>query len=183
MVGRFFVFSFILITMVSSLTMCSEPKGARRAPTAQELQQLADKNKPGSKGQNAKPGKVVFEVGQVWRYKTRPQDPASTFIITKIDKLKGHKIVHVFVTDVIVVDATHPKGYATFISRVPMDEKQLTKDAVSIVRSKVALPEHALDGYDEWRKEYMAGDAGEYTQPLSTFVGFVDQQMSKHPMP
>jgi hypothetical protein len=189
MAGRFFFLSFILITMVSTLTMCSpEPKGGRQAPTAQELEQIASKNNPAEAGKSkqkapGKPSKTGFEVGQVWRYKTRPQDPDSTFIVTKIDKLKGHKIVHVFVTDVRIVDSTHPKGYTTYISRVPMEEKALMDSTVGLVRSKVELPDHALDGYDEWRKQFDAGKAGAYSQPLYTFIGFVDQQMSLHPMP
>jgi hypothetical protein len=92
-----------------------------------------------------------FHVGQVWRYKTRPNEEQATLTILRIESLpKPGVIIHVRVDDIRLRNCTGgPEPNS--IAHMPFARDAIERSVVKLAKEGGAVPEFQ-DGYDAWRR-------------------------------
>lgn len=92
-----------------------------------------------------------FHVGQVWKYKTRPNEEQSTLTILRIESLpKLGVIIHIRVDDIRLRNCTggpEPNN----IAHMPFSRDAIERSVVKLAKEGGAVPDFQ-DGYDEWRR-------------------------------
>src|SRR5437762_623171 len=105
-----------------------------------------DLGKPAA--QFADTDRSAFQVGQVWQYRTRPQEADSTLVVVKVEAdPDGNTIVHIGVTG---VQFQTPTGIQTTIPHMPFDEAALAGSVTVKVRDDGPLTDFQ-EGYRIWR--------------------------------
>ncbi len=123
---------------------------------------------------SAKP--FQYAEGQIWEYRTRPQDPGSLLKIQKIDtdpsRAEHRVIYHV---SIIAVHLGDPNVLRA-ISQVPLARESLDDSVIRISPNRLGFPD-PWDGIAEWRK----AKGGVFTITVDKIVDIVEQQISKMP--
>ncbi len=119
-----------------------------------------------------------YRPGQVWSYRTRPQDQGSELIVVAIDHdPRLGTIVHVQLQGVFLAGPGAGPGAApgrtTTIGHMPFSEAAIDRSVIALQRT-AALPDFR-DGYDKWRDAYDVGRAGIFTLAVDEAVDSVDQ--------
>lgn len=115
-----------------------------------------------------------FQVGQVWSYETRAQEPNSRLQILKIDAISStEKFIHIAVVDLKIATSEVGK-FVDRIGHLPMSEEALRKSVVKLVSKKEPLPDFQ-EGYAMWREAFDAGKAGAFTVSVAEAVQFVEE--------
>lgn len=118
-----------------------------------------------------------FKVGQVWKYKTRPNEPDSVFTIAKIDnEPKSGVIIHITVSNLKIKNPQAPSGYTDLVGHMPIAEKAIADSVTELSNQKPDLSSYE-DGYQEWRKAFDSGKAGIWTLPVSECVAAMEQEI------
>ncbi len=121
---------------------------------------------------------VQFTPGQVWRYKTRPNEEASRVIIGKVEKApKVGIIVHVKLVGLRLKNPTATDGVSTEMGHAPMSEAAMAKSVIAITNDVPDL-EGFSHGYDTWLASYQEGTGGIFTIKLSEVVASVEQVLN-----
>ena len=120
----------------------------------------------GLSGQASSPKYVE---GQVWEYRTRPQDAGSLLKVQRVEMMGAEKVYHI---SVVGVHFATP-GIAGILPHIPVSGETLDASVTKLSAEKRDFPTSALDeGIDEWRK----AQGGVFTIPLSQIVGIIDDQ-------
>lgn len=118
-----------------------------------------------------------FKVGQVWNYRTRPEDVGSTFTVVKVEESeKLGVIVHISLGGLKFKNPHHPSGFSETVSHMPFSETAIEDSVTTMVRDGADLPEFE-DGYAEWRRAFDAGKAGVFTITVAEAVGGMEAAM------
>jgi len=121
---------------------------------------------------------LKFEVGQIWSYKTRPNEVKSTFIVVKIDNdSKYGNIVHISVRDLRMKNSRSSDGFSDKINHMPFAEKAIAQSALKLLKERVELPDFRY-GYDLWRQAFDEQRAGFYTITIAEAVGVVEEGLN-----
>ena len=110
-----------------------------------------------------------YEVGQVWSYKTRPQEPNSTLMILRIDNTsKLGPVVFVGVRDVRVM---HPSGkMLSSMSPLPFTRDALDQSVIKLVGTTDKVMSSNF-GYQKWKEAQLAGKRPPtYVKPVAEIV-------------
>jgi hypothetical protein len=117
----------------------------------------------------------TYAVGQVWAYKTRPQDKGSLIKIQLIEQLplkdSSWTIYHISMNGVKVDGQAAPIG----IAHLPVTQETLDKSVTKIVKSKAVFQNYG-EGLAEWRR----AEGGAFTVSLSEIAGIVVGVMPKN---
>lgn len=115
----------------------------------------------------ASPPKYVE--GQIWSYRTRPQDAGSLLKVQRVEMMGAKKVYHI---SVVGVHFATP-GIAGILPHIPVSDETLDASVTQLSAEKRDFPTSALDeGIDEWRK----AQGGVFTIPVSQIVGIIDEQ-------
>jgi hypothetical protein len=115
--------------------------------------------------------KSEFKVGQVWKYKTRPGEEASTLVILKVETAPGWStVVHV---GVVGVKIASPQGIKDNISHLPFDEAAVKASVTSKISDNGKLTDFH-EGYDLWRED----KGGVFTVSVAEAVSFVEKALN-----
>lgn len=107
--------------------------------------------------------------GQVWEYRTRPQDAGSLLKVQRVGRMGAKKVYHISVVGVHFATA----GIAGMLPHIPVSEETLDASVTKLSAAKRDFPTSALDeGIEEWRK----AQGGVFTIPMSQIVGIIDEQ-------
>ena len=118
-----------------------------------------------------------FAAGQVWTYKTRPEETDSRLTIVRVDDDDEYgTIVHIFISNVAIPNADAPEGKTTYIAHMPYAEEALEESANEIESESVDLPAYE-EGYKLWRAAFESGEAGVFTIPIVEAIAFVEQSI------
>jgi hypothetical protein len=102
-----------------------------------------------------------LEPGQVWAYKTRPGEAASTITVLKVEAYKDlGRIVHIRI-DGIEMKNPQKGNTITEIPHLPFHDQAIQASITRLVQKSATVPEFQ-DGYDTWKKAYVAGKAGAF---------------------
>jgi hypothetical protein len=110
-----------------------------------------------------------YEAGQIWSYKTRPQEPNSTLMILRIDNTsKLGQVVFVGLKDLRV---QHPSGKVfPSMSPLPFTKAALDQSVVKLVgKTDKLMPSNF--GYMKWKEAQLAGKTPPtYAKPVAEIV-------------
>lgn len=104
--------------------------------------------------------------GQVWKYKTRQGEQASTLTILKVESYKDlGRVIHIRVDSIRMINPLK-SNVVTDIPHLPFKEDAVKKSVTELVRKSPVIPEFQ-EGYDTWKSAYLAGKAGAFDTTVS----------------
>jgi hypothetical protein len=110
-------------------------------------------------GGNSSPAQPQFQPGQIWRYKTAPNDDGATLLILRVEaKEKKGYVVHIRVDNIPVPCGN--RHITTSLEHVAITEKALRQSTTELVTNIGDLPSSYLKG---WHESY----PGTVDKPLS----------------
>lgn len=111
-----------------------------------------------------------YAVGQVWEYRTRPQEPQSLLMIREIEDLPPMgRVYHVSILG-IRPDATWGP---TQIDHAPVSRETLDASVTRLSPKRPEAPDYR-PGIAEWR----AAQGGVYTIAVAQIIDLIDRQLS-----
>ncbi len=111
----------------------------------------------------------TYEVGQVWSYKTRPQEKSSTLMVLRIDNTsKLGQVVFVGLKDVRLL---HPSGkVVSSMAPLPFTKDALDQSVIKVVGKTDKLMNSSF-GYQKWKEAQFAGKKPPtYVKPVAEIV-------------
>lgn len=112
----------------------------------------------------------TYEVGQVWRYKTRPGEEGSRLHIARIDEEPGGVVVYHLFVDGLSLKNTHlAGGVQAELPHSPVGRETLDASVTELERVD-ADPPDVSEGYAEWRRAFDAGQGGYFTMPVADIL-------------
>lgn len=114
--------------------------------------------------------------GQVWEYKTRPQDTGSLLKIQRIEPFGNERVYHLSVIGV------HFRNhqFSGILPHIPVAAKTLDE---SLIRRSKSMAEFPTTAVDEGIKEWRAARGGIYTIPIASILDITDEMLSKPTTP
>jgi hypothetical protein len=120
-----------------------------------------------------------FAEGQVWSYRSRPAEEGSVLLINKIEvDPKLGQIFHISVLEVRVKNKRSPSGMTSELPHFPVSRKTLESSCVAMLRTAKPNPEY-MEGYGEWRREFLKGKAGVFDIPVSQIVESIEDVINQ----
>ena len=124
---------------------------------------------------------IEFKEGQVWSYRTRPQEPESTLQILRIEKYENDwEVIHICVHGLKMENAENPDSPFHEISHMPFSPDAL-KECVESVVGHSDLPDFH-EGYDAWKEEHDKGNAGAFTVSVGETVEMMEETLKSGDM-
>jgi hypothetical protein len=118
-----------------------------------------------------------FRPGQVWSYKTRPDDPGSTLTILRVEEAPlNRRIVHIHVDGIHLKNCTGGPEPDT-VGHMPFERRYVADSVIENLRTG-PVPDFQA-GYKDWRRGWDAGKAGFYTIPVSQAIDVMQITFSK----
>lgn len=116
--------------------------------------------------------KSQYEVGQVWSYKTRPQDVGSLLKIQAIEPFggEGEKVYHVSLIG-LHIGGKHAQNE---LPHTPVSEATLNKSVIALQSGDYQFPS-PQEGMEIWRND----NGGIFDVTIAEIVDFIDQTVSK----
>ena len=117
--------------------------------------------------------------GQVWSYRTRPNEKGSTLLINKVESdAKLGSIFHISVSGLKVKNRHAPSGVTQYLPHFPVSKKTLEDSALNRVVTATPNPEYR-EGYITWKQAFDAGNAGIFTISVAEIVAFVEKTVNQ----
>lgn len=115
-----------------------------------------------------------FAEGQVWSYKTRLGEDASTLLIQKVEAHpRIGSVFHISILDIRIRNPQAEEGLSTEMAHAPVSRQTLGQSCTKLVAT--AEPDgRYLDGYAEWKGAFDAGDAGVFTISVAEIVAGIE---------
>ena len=105
-----------------------------------------------------------FQPGQIWSYKTRPNEQASTLTILKVEHYPDMgDVLHVRVDGFQMPNARAQGSYSA-MPHMPFARSAIEASITSL-KGKGPVPDFT-QGYEFWKAGYIAGNAGVFTTPV-----------------
>lgn len=118
-----------------------------------------------------------YEVGQVWRYRTRPAEPDSTLVVVKVESYPNiGAIIHICVEGVKISSPDATGEPIKRVDHMPFGDAALDASVTERAGFRDELPPFE-DGYLEWRESFDAGQAGAFIIPVADAVRFIEQTL------
>jgi hypothetical protein len=112
-----------------------------------------------------------YAEGQVWEYRTRPEDAGSLLRIQKMEPASaGGAIYHI---SFIGVHFAGGPAVST-LAHAPVSQESLDQSVLRLSTSKASFPDPA-DGIAQWR----AARGGVFSVPIANVVAFVDRSIPR----
>jgi hypothetical protein len=123
--------------------------------------------------------KSKFQAGQVWTYKTRPQEQSSTLVIVKIEQdAKQGTIVHVRITGLKIENPYSSDMFSHEISHMPISENALANSVLKMIDDNGEMGNYQ-EGYDTWRQAFDADEAGIFAIPVAECVSCMEKAVNQ----
>jgi hypothetical protein len=120
-----------------------------------------------------------YKVGQVWSYKARSQEPASTFTVVRVEAdSKLGTIVHISLQGLKIRNSLNKDGYSETIAHMPFAEKAIDASVTRLLQENAKLPDYE-GGYDEWRGAFDKQKAGIFSITVAEAVDVMESALSK----
>lgn len=114
-----------------------------------------------------------YQPGQVWQYKTRPQEEGSRVTVLKVEKLpRMGTIVHVRVDDIRLRNCRRgpePNGF----QHMPFSRDAMEQSVIKLEKDNAAVGD--LGGYEQWR----ADCGGVYTITVAEAIDVAETTFNK----
>ena len=121
-----------------------------------------------------------FDEGQVWEYKTRPNESGSLLKIVMIESdPRFGQIYHISVIGLKVSNLRAPRGITTELPHLPVSRKTLESSLTKPSSSKAVFPDYR-EGYATWKFAFEHGEAAIFTEDMAQIVTFAEQALAKN---
>jgi hypothetical protein len=128
-------------------------------------------------GEPRKVQKMDFKPGQMWQYRTRPQEPKSRVLIQRVERNdKFGEVVHI---RVVGLAFKGPKGNVSVLPHLPFSGAGLRGCLTVLESSDNEVPADYLAGYKVWREAFDAGKGGVFTGDLAAVLDAMEKGTSK----
>lgn len=124
---------------------------------------------------SAQPPAPKYAQGQVWEYKTRPQDAGSLLKIQRIETDGKQPVYHISVIGVHFTQA----GFDGKLPHLPVSKETLDASVTRLSPTTPDFPTNFEDGIAEWRK----ANGGIFTLPVAQIIEVIQQSVSGQPKP
>jgi hypothetical protein len=123
-------------------------------------------------------GAATYAEGQVWEYKTRPDEKGSLLKINKIEyRLKIGTVYHLSIIG-LKIKAPNAEGPTQpVLQHLPVSQVTLDQSVTRLSKKKAKFPDYKR-GYGEWKKAFEGGQAGVFSQPVDEIIASVEQTYS-----
>lgn len=121
---------------------------------------------------------IEFEVGQIYGFKSRAQDPDPKVYIVKLDDggPKG-QIVHTHIKGLKIKTPLSKSGFTDHIVHLPFTESALENSSLIYLETTKELPDIST-GYQSWLKGFEDKKAGIFHIPLIDAINFIEERMN-----
>lgn len=117
---------------------------------------------------------MEFKEGQVWSYRARPGEEASTLLINKVETYpKIGQVFHISLDGLSYRNRRVAGGVAHEMPHFPVSRKTLDASVLKLLRTSAPNPDYRT-GYAQWKSAFDAGQAGVFDIPVSEIVGAVE---------
>ena len=118
-----------------------------------------------------------YKIGQVWAYKTRPNEPHSRLTVVKVELQHGTEVaVHIHVDGLNLKPSESGGVPGTTASHLPFSEEALDASVTDMVDHVVVLPDFE-EGYMMWREAFLEGNAGIFNLTVAEVMDFIESTM------
>ena len=118
-----------------------------------------------------------YKVGQVWAYRTRPNELNSLLTVVKVELQHGTAVaVHIYVDGLNLKPAESGGLPGTTASHLPFSEEALDASVTDMVDHVVVLPDFE-EGYMMWREAFLEGNAGIFSVTVAEVMDFMESTM------
>jgi hypothetical protein len=120
-----------------------------------------------------------FVEGQVWSYRTRPNEGASTLLIGKIEKDPTLGVIyHISISGLSIRDSRAESGVRHELPHIPVSQQTLQSSCLQLLGNAAPNPNFA-QGYAEWKKAFDQGQAGVYSISVAEIVDIADKMLRR----
>jgi hypothetical protein len=124
-------------------------------------------------------GSPKFQVGQVWHYHTRPQEPESTFTIVKIDSHpERESIIHISVSGLKYRNRHIIGGFSSTIGHMPFKEDAISRSVTELASENAPLPKFEA-GYKLWKQAFDSGEGGFYILTVAEAIDIMEPVLNQ----
>lgn len=115
-----------------------------------------------------------FTAGQVWSYRTRPQESGSTLHILKVDSVGGEPVYHLRVDGLSLPNRHVDGSVQTVMEHLPVSQAALEASALELLREE-PLPAQMPAGYAVWQRDHQSGNGGVFVEPLDKVLSDLEE--------
>jgi hypothetical protein len=115
-----------------------------------------------------------FAPGQVWIYRTRPNEEGSRLIIGSVDVVSGETVVSVCVTGARIRNPRRPDGIQEMLPHTPVAAATLVACVIELC-GEAEVPAEFAEGYQVWREGVEWGNSTFFTIPVAEILTLAEQ--------
>lgn len=121
-----------------------------------------------------------YEVGQVWKYQTRPGEESSTLVITRITPIGDQTCYSIFVENIHLVTDVLSGDSQDELPHAPMTADALDQSVTELVETRDRLPD-----FEYAYNEFMEARGGIFTISVSQVLDVIAQsaEAASNPLP
>jgi hypothetical protein len=120
-----------------------------------------------------------YEIGQIWRYRTRDGEENSQIVILNCVRLGSYTVYSICVEGIKLKNPWIQGGIQTTLAHSPVSKEVLD---MSVLES-IGIRENPLDDYaeefQEWKEPFDRGEAGFFTITIAEILDFTEQAANK----
>jgi len=125
------------------------------------------------------PASALYAVGQRWRCRGRGARETPVLTINRIDPHPlGGEILHVSVSEARIRHPGLRAGVITTFAHLPIIGQVLERSGAELVGQGAIDPAY-LEGYDQWKQAFDAGQAGAYGISLAEILDLIEDMLAK----
>jgi hypothetical protein len=116
-----------------------------------------------------------YAVGQVWSYKTRPNESRSRLYIVQVtvsDKLGP--IYNIYLDKLAIKNPYIASGIQDALPHAPVSAEALDTSVTMLVETRQSNLPDISEGYKTWRDAFDQGKAGVFTIPVDKIIQYIE---------
>lgn len=120
-----------------------------------------------------------YEVGQIWKYRSRDNEENSQIVILNSIQVGSDVVYSICVEGVKLKNSWIEGGIQTTLPHAPVSQEVLDLDVVELI----GVRQNPLDEYEsefqDWKKPFDQGEAGFFTITIAEILGCVEQAVNQ----
>jgi hypothetical protein len=120
-----------------------------------------------------------YRTGEVWSYKTRPNEADSKITILKVESRPPlGNVVHVSIQGLRIKNPRSKEGFVVTVPFATFSEEAINNSVLSLAKENAELPDYK-EAYEEWRQRYEENPGGVFTITLAEAVALMEKNMNR----
>ena len=115
-----------------------------------------------------------YSVGQVWSYRTRPDESESKLYIVRVTESDKLGPIYNIFLDGLSLKNPHIEGDQDVLPHAPVSAETLDASVTALVETRHSDLPDISEGYQTWKEAFDAGNAGVFTIPVSNIVQYIE---------